>query len=65
MLAVVLVYLRMYGIPLALGGSAHLSVCREDGALCVERLVVLVPSSVIGACLLAGVGAHGWVVRFC
>ena len=38
----------MCGIPLALGGSAHLSMCREDGALCEERFTVLVPSSVTG-----------------
>ena len=43
-LSVVLVYLRVRGIPLALGGSAYLSVYREEGALCVERLVVFVPS---------------------
>ena len=35
----------MCGIPLALGGSAHLSVCGKEGALCVECLVILVPSS--------------------
>lgn len=35
-LAVVLVYLRMRGIPLALGGSAYLQVWHEEGALCVE-----------------------------
>ena len=30
----------MRGIPLALGGSASLSVKREEEALCVERLAV-------------------------
>jgi len=45
LLAVVLVYLRMCGIPLALGGSTHLSVCGDEGALRVERVAVLVPSS--------------------
>ena len=40
----VLVYLRMRGIPGALGCSAYLSVWREVGALCGERLAVLVPS---------------------
>ena len=29
-----LVYLRMCGIPCALGHSTYLSVCQEDGALC-------------------------------
>ena len=33
----------MRGIPLALGGSASLSVKREEGALCVERLAVFSP----------------------
>ena len=71
----VLVYLCIHGIPRALGCSAYLSVWQEVGVLCVERSAVFVPSlltlcfplciSVTGACLLAGVGAHGWVVRFC
>ena len=39
----VLVHLRMRGIPLALGGSAYLSVKREEEALCVERLAVFSP----------------------
>ena len=34
----------MHGIPRALGCSAYLSVWREVGALCVEGLVVFVPS---------------------
>ena len=64
----------MHGIPHALGYSAYLSVWREVGALCVECLAVFVSSlphpfplciSVTGACLIKGVGAHGWVVRFC
>ena len=65
----------MRGIPCALGWSAYISVWREVGVLCFERLAVFVPSlpplcfplyiSVTGACLLVGVGAHGWVVRFC
>ena len=65
----------MRGIPRALGWSAYLSVWWEVGALCVERLAVFVPSlpplcfplyiSVTGACLLMGVGAHDWVIRFC
>ena len=73
--SVVLVYLCMRGIPCAVGWSAYLSVWQEVGALCFERLVVFVASlpplcfplyiSVTGACLLVGVGAHGWVVRFC
>ena len=32
----------MHGIPCALGCRAYLSVWREVGALCVERLVVFV-----------------------
>ena len=39
-LSVVLVYLRMCGIPLALGRSAYLSAWQEEGALCVECLAV-------------------------
>ena len=38
--SVVLVYLRMRGIPYALGWSAYLSVWREVGALCFEHLAV-------------------------
>ena len=34
----------MHGIPCALGRKAYLSVGREVGALCVERLAVFVPS---------------------
>ena len=34
----------MRGIPHALGCSAYLSVWQEVGQLCVERLVVFVPS---------------------
>mgnify|MGYP000497764800 CR=1 FL=1 len=74
-LSVVLVYLYMRGILVALGSSAYLSVWRKKGALCVERLVVFVPSHphpllstvhrVTDACLLRGVVAHSWVVRFC
>ena len=69
------VCLRRDGIPRALGCRAYLSLGREVGALCVERLAVFVPSlphpllslciSVTGACLIKGMGAHGWVVRFC
>ena len=65
----------MRGIPRTLGCSAYLSVWREEGALCVERLEVLFPPSPPSAfhCVsvsqvpvfLMGVGAHGWVVRFC
>ena len=33
----------MRGIPLALGGSASLSVKREEGASCVERLAFFSP----------------------
>ena len=43
-LSVVLVDLRMRGIPLALAGRVYLSVWREEGALCVESLAVFVPS---------------------
>ena len=39
-----LVCLRMHGIPRALGCSTYLSVWREVGALCVDRLAVFVPS---------------------
>ena len=56
----------MRGIPRALGCSAYLSVWREVGALCVERLAVFVPSlptlcfplciSVTGACFSRGRG---------
>ena len=34
----------MHGIPRALGCIAYLSVWRQVGALCVERLAVFVPS---------------------
>ena len=37
LLSVVLVLLRMRGIPSALGCCAYLSVWREEGALCVEH----------------------------
>ena len=37
LLSLVLVLLRMRGIPSALGCSAYLSVWREEGALCVEH----------------------------
>ena len=56
----------MRGIPRALGCSTYLSVWREVGALCVERLAVFVPSlptlcfplciSVTGACFSRGRG---------
>ena len=56
----------MRGIPRALGCSAYLSVWRDVGALCVEHLVVFVPSlptlcfplciSVTGACFFRGRG---------
>ena len=68
----------MPGIPRALGCRAYLSVWREVGALCVERLGVFVPSlphpsafhcvavwQVPVLSRLWGQGAHGWVVRFC
>jgi len=65
----------MGAIPLALGGSTYLSVWWEEGALCVERLADFVPSrphpllSTVcqcDGCLSSwGVGAHGWVIRFC
>ena len=59
----------MHVIPSSLGCRASLSVGREVGALCVECLVVFVPSlphpfafllciSVTGARLIKGVGAH-------
>ena len=71
-----LVCLRMPGISRALGCGAYLSVRWEVGALCVEHLAGFcsLPSppfcfplciSVMGACLIKGMGAHGWVVRFC
>jgi len=41
---VVLVHLRMRGIPLALAGRVYSSVWREEAALCVESLAVFVPS---------------------
>ena len=75
LLSVVLVYLRMHGISHVLGCSTYLSVWWEEGALCVEHLVVfLFPPfpilcsplciSVMGACLpgwglMAG---HGYQV---
>ena len=48
----------------------------KKGAFCVEPLAVIPPPllpplyfplfiSVTSACYLRGVGAHGWVVRFC
>ena len=50
----------------------YVSVWREEEALCVERLGPSSPPmylpliiSVTSACLLRGVGAHGWVVSFC
>ena len=56
----------MRGIPRALGCIAYLSVWREVGALCVERLAVFLPSlptlcfplciSVTGACPFQGRG---------
>ena len=56
----------MRGIPRALGCITYLSVWREVGALCVERLVVFLPSlptlcfplciSVTGACPFWGHG---------
>ena len=62
----VLVYLRMRGIPRALGCIAYLSVWWEVGALCVERIAVFVLSlptlcfplsiSVTGACSFRGRG---------
>ena len=65
----------MHGIPHAFCCCTHLSVWREEGAICVEHLAVLIPPfltlcfplciSVTSACVLRGVGAHGWVVRFC
>ena len=39
-----LVCMHMHGIPRALGRRAYLSLGREVGALCVERLAVFVPS---------------------
>jgi len=65
----------MHGIPCALGFVA--SVWQEEEALCVEHLVVfcslcsfptlcfLLCIRVMGACLLGGMGADGWVVKFC
>ena len=73
----VLVYLRMHGIPHALGWSTYLSVWREVGTLCMERLAVFVPSLPPSAfhCISVwrvpvfswvwGLMAPGWVVRFC
>ena len=61
----------MHGSPCALGCRAYLSVGREVGALCVEHLVVFVPSlphpllSTVYHLSYLGCGAHGWVVRFC
>ena len=74
LMSVVLLYLRMRWIPRGLRSTACLSVWREEGALCVESLSFF-PSlppppplyyfplsiSVTGACLLEGVGAHGWL----
>ena len=34
----------MRGNPLALACHVYLSVCRDEGALCVESLAVFVPS---------------------
>ena len=75
LLSVVLLYLRMHWIPHGLCGTAYSSVWREERAFCVENLAVffLPPFplyfplfiSVTGACLIEGVGAHGWFVRFC
>ena len=36
-----LVYLRMSGIPCALSHSTYLSVCQEDGALCLETIFII------------------------
>ena len=43
LLSVVLVLLRIRGIPSALGCHAYLSVWGEEGALCVGHLAVFVP----------------------
>ena len=63
-----LVCLRMHGIPRALGRRAYLSVGRELGAWCVERLAVFVPSlphpllSTVYQCdgCLSYLGRGGW-----
>ena len=65
----------MRGIPRALGCIAYLSVWREVGALCVERLAVFVPSlptlcfplciSVTGACSSRGRGGSWLGCQVC
>jgi len=40
LLSVLSLYLCMPQIPCVLGGRAYVEVWREEGALCVERLVV-------------------------
>ena len=76
----VLLYLHIHCTACALGWRAYLSIWQEEGVVCVGDLLaptsfrlyfplfVIVAGaciSVMGACLLRGVGAHGWVVRFC
>ena len=69
----------MRQIPCALGGRAYVEVWREEGALCVERLVIfhlpsLTPlfstlSNVKGAWLLGGgrpmAGLSGFASHWC
>ena len=70
LLSVVLLYLFVHQIPHDLGCRAYLSVWQEEGAFCMEHLAIPAdPStlhfiSVMGNCLLGGLGVHGWVVRF-
>ena len=61
----------MHWIPRALHCTAYSSVWREEGAFCVKdspppsHLYFPLFTSVMGACRVKGMGAHGWFVRFC
>ena len=66
-----LLYLRVHHILCALGLRAYLLVWREEGEFFYEAFSVF-PSlyftlffGVMGACLLGGMGAQGWLARFC
>ena len=73
---VALMFFSVHGIPHALGCNAYLSVWREVGALFVERFMFFLfpqfPTLYFPLCinvtcahLPRGMGAHGWIGRFC
>ena len=57
----------MHQIPHILHCRAYLSECGKEGAFGVEHyfLAVFPFPYFPGACQLWGIGADGWVVRFC